>query len=589
MGENAERFRNYYGMSTIIHNLYNNNTGRYNNLFRFVVKEQNIKLAIKKLSYNGGSNTPGPDGKTFEDVKKEDFGVVLSEVRKRLHLKVRPKGREVKIPKQNGGYRTLGITNIYDRIAQQCILNILEPICESRFYKNSFGFRPNLKAQHCIATFNNSMWRSVCNGREYYVIDADLTKCFDTIQLDKVLNNLRVDFQITDKYFLQCIKGLMSITYGKRTYNGVGLAQGSILGPILCNCLLHKLDRKMYEISDGHKKFNNMGSHGRSYLARNGYERFREHFGDCYQLRYVRYADDFLIGCGYKEDIPHIMGIIKSILDDIGVELNDEKTTIKVLHRYGNESIDFLGYKIKTTKGHIRISPKNFTKTTATIRKKVRKSLYNLRVSKSPRIHETTSILSGYINYYDICSNLKPLIQYCNQVLYWTGYKRLKVLDREPNKCVFHTKHKGTRGRCATIDMYDIRKATNRSYKDYIKVPYWVPGTDTEFEWINNMVNFKESFKNIYLHGLLIQNPKDAVTGETFNGLVPVEIHHKLPVQYGGTDTFSNLLPVTPYTHRLIHCPKDEFNTVYNPRIPINLRKLNQLRKLAKTDRIKLN
>lgn len=586
MGENAERFRNYYGMSKIIHNLYSNNTGRYNNLFRLVVKEQNIKLAIKKLSYNGGSNTPGPDGITFEDVKKEDFNIVLAEVRKRLHLKVKPKGREVKIPKQNGGYRTLGITNIYDRIAQQCILNILDPICESRFCKSSFGFRPNLKAQHCIATFNNSMWRTLCNGREYHIIDADLTKCFDTIQLDKVLDSLRVEFQITDTYFLQCIKGLMSIRYGKRAYNGVGLAQGSILGPTLCNCLLHKLDKKMYEISDGHKDFNNLSSHGRMILRRDGYERFRKKFGNCFQLRYVRYADDFLIGCGYKEDIPLVMDIVKGVLEEIGVALNEEKTTIKVLHRYGNESIDFLGYKIKATNGHIRISPKDFSKTTSIIRKKVRQSLLNLHFSESPKIHGTTSILSGYINYYDICTNLKPLIEYCIQVLYWTGYKRLGVLDREPNRCIYYTKKRTTRGRRATIDLYDIRRATNRSYKEYIKVPYWVPGTDTEFQWINNMENFKESFKNIYLHGLLIRNPEDVVTGETFNGLIPVEIHHKIPLKHGGTDSFGNLLPVTPYTHRLIHCPKEEFNVIYNPDRPVNLRKLNQLRKLAKNDKI---
>src|SRR5699024_1019414 len=132
-----------------------------NNLFRLVVKENNIKLAIKKLSMNKGRNTPGPDGMTFNDIKSMDFTVLVKEVKLRLHLKKKPKGRKVSIPKSGGGSRTLGITNILDRLAQQCVMNILEPICESIFYPSSFGFRPNLQAQHCIATFNNSMWACI--------------------------------------------------------------------------------------------------------------------------------------------------------------------------------------------------------------------------------------------------------------------------------------------------------------------------------------------------------------------------------------------------------------------------------------------
>lgn len=589
MSETVERFRNYYGMNNTIKNLYDNGGKRYNNLFRLVVKENNIKLAIKKLSMKNGKNTSGPDGVTFDDVKTMDFNIVKNEVMKRLHLKKKPSGRKVKILENNGKFRSIEIINVFDRLAQQCILNILEPICESIFHVSSFGFRPNLRPQHCIATFNNSLWACVHQGYDYTVITADFEKCFSKINLDKVIDILRSEFNIHDKKFLMCIKGMMSIKNGKQEYKGEGLSQGSVLGPILSNCVLHLLDTYISEISTNHPLYKKMIKQGRRDYNNMEYDKFRDKYEDCYSIRYVRYADDFMIGCTYKEDVPTLLNCIETFIEkNMCMKINDSKINVKTLSKFGTNSISFLGYKIKTTNGHIRISPDDYNRVISNIRKGARKILYKMRMRRERNIHELNSFLSGYINYYDICTNLEPLISYCNNMLYRRGYQNFKVLEKEKGKDVYISKRE-ILGRKSTINLYGLREITNKSYKDYIKVPYWKPCSENEFEWVSQITNYKESFKNIYLHGLLSRYPKDYVTDTDFRSIFHIDIHHKIPVSLGGDDSFSNLIPLSSYSHRLVHCKRESIKKYYNPNIKLSLIKLNKLRKMAKTEIINAN
>jgi group II intron reverse transcriptase/maturase len=589
MSETVERFHNYYGMSNTINNLYNN-TNRYNNLFRLVIKENNLKLAIKRLSLSGGKDIPGPDGMTFKDLKNMDFLQLTNEVNKRLHLKIKPRGRKLKlVNKSSNKVRTLGIVNILDRLTQQCVLNILEPICEGKFYKNSFGYRLNLKPQHCIATFNNSLWATVHQGYDYTVIEGDIQDCFNNIEIDLVLNNLRTEFNIHDKKFLSCIKGLMYIDYGKEKYNGKGIMQGSILGPILCNCLLHKLDKYLYSLSEGNEKYSSIIKTGRRHYKNKSYEDFRKQYGNCFSIRYVRFADDFLIGCPYKEDAEIILELVKNYLkDELGLILNENKTKITTLSKFGTTSIDFIGYKVKTTNGHIRISPSNFKRTCKVIKKKIRRSIFKLKSNKNTNIHELNSILSGYINTYDICSNLEPLISFINKKLYNEGYIKQRVLNKVPRKDIYETKL-SKKNRTSQINLYDLRRNTNCSYKDYIKIPYWKPNSDNEFAWLNMKKSYRDTFKNIYLHGLLVKHPKDFITDKPFSQTCYIDIHHKIPVSQGGTDEFSNLIPLSNYSHKLVHCKRKNIKSIIIPGIKFSLIKLNKLRKLSGNEPINAN
>lgn len=116
---------------------------RFNHLWQYVIDERNIICSIKIIGSNKGKKTAGPDGITFNDMMKLDIEDVIKEIKNRLFGSKRGKARNVMIPKSNGKMRSLGITNLYDRIAQQCVKNILEPILEAQFNPESFGFRKN--------------------------------------------------------------------------------------------------------------------------------------------------------------------------------------------------------------------------------------------------------------------------------------------------------------------------------------------------------------------------------------------------------------------------------------------------------------
>ena len=306
-------------------------------------------------------------------------------------------------------------------------------------------------------------------------------------------------------------------------------------------------------------------------------------------IRYVRYGEALLIGCAYEEDASIVLEMVKNLLDtEIGIQLNLQRTCIRQLSKFGNESIDFLGYKIKTTNGHIRLSIKDFSKTCSEIRTGCRKILYKMMMGKEKNIHELNSFLSSYINYYDICTNLEPLISYCNKILYNIGYKKLKVLDKLPNEDIYTIK-RPFNGRKSTINLYDLRKNTSLSYKNYVSVPYWKPNSVNEFAWVNQITKYNESFKSIYLHGLLLKYPIDFITGTDFREILHIDIHHKISVSMGGSDEFDNLIPLSTYSRRLVNCSKSTIKKYYNPIFKHNLTKLNKLRKLANNEPINAN
>ena len=176
-------------------------------MWKYVINDVNILTAIKIISRNTGRNTPGPDGIVYKDVLGVDIDVAIKEIKARLLGKKKCFARQVEIPKANGKKRKLGITNIYDRIAQQCIRNILEPIVEAHFNPESFGFRKDRNALQCIAYIATSL--QFANEGKIY--DCDLSNYFDTVIIDKVLDKLKSNHKIYDIEFLRGIKRLMWI------------------------------------------------------------------------------------------------------------------------------------------------------------------------------------------------------------------------------------------------------------------------------------------------------------------------------------------------------------------------------------------
>ncbi|EGO9026006.1 group II intron reverse transcriptase/maturase, partial [Enterococcus faecalis] len=185
---NKLRYAEYYGMIEIYDELFNkSNEGKiFKNLMGIIISTDNILLAYRTIKRNGGSTTKGIDGVTVKDIEKLSQSEFIGKVRNRFNFYKPRKVRRVEIPKPNGKTRPLGIPSIWDRIAQQCILQVLEPICEAKFNKHSYGFRPLRSTDNAIA---DCMYR-INKSHMQYVVDIDIQGFFDEVNHVKLMRQI---------------------------------------------------------------------------------------------------------------------------------------------------------------------------------------------------------------------------------------------------------------------------------------------------------------------------------------------------------------------------------------------------------------
>ncbi len=147
------RNNEYYDMQQTLDDLYKASqmNKRFKNLYELIINRENILLAYRNIKKNKGSFTKGINESTIVTIGEKDPIALIDYVRKRLENFIPHKIRRKEIPKANGGIRPLGIPTIEDRIIQQCIKQILEPICEAKFHNHSYGFRPNRGTLHAYS------------------------------------------------------------------------------------------------------------------------------------------------------------------------------------------------------------------------------------------------------------------------------------------------------------------------------------------------------------------------------------------------------------------------------------------------------
>lgn len=346
------RHAEYYHMQNRLDELYDLSLQNYKftNLMSDILSDENILMAYRNIRSNTGSTTAGTDGKTIKDIAKLEPNVVIENVRYYTTGSVhgyRPKPvRRKDIPKPNGKTRPLGIPCIWDRLIQQCIKQIMEPICEAKFSDNSYGFRPDRSVENAMA----SVYRLLQKSHMNYVVEFDIKGFFDNVNHSKLIKQIWT-MGIHDKTLIYIIKQMLKcpikLQNGHVKYPTKGTPQGGILSPLLANIVLNELDHwidsqwernpVIYQYSISQNK-----SGGECFS--NGYAGMRKK-SNLKEIHIVRYADDFRIFCKNYDVAQKILYATKSWLKErLRLEVSDEKTRIvDVRNRYS----EFLGFKMK--------------------------------------------------------------------------------------------------------------------------------------------------------------------------------------------------------------------------------------------------
>ena len=349
---------------------------KFERLYRILFNEELFYVAYQKIASNGGSTTKGSDGRSIDEMSLARIETLIASLKDESY-QPHP-SRRVHIPKKNGKTRPLGIPAFEDKLVQEVVRMILEAIYEGHFETTSHGFRPKRSCHtallHIQKTFNGAKW----------FIEGDIKGFFDNIDHDVLVGILRE--RISDDRFIRLIRKFLKAGYVEdwtfhNTYSGT--PQGGIVSPILANIYLDKLDkyvkeyiqhfdkgtkrrpgkesnnlanerkrtvRKLKKVKDGTEKAALVARLKAIEQERAAFPSGDEMDGSYRRLKYIRYADDFILGViGSKEDALRIKEDIKSFLSEsLALELSEEKTLIT----HTGKSAKFLGYEITVTRNN---------------------------------------------------------------------------------------------------------------------------------------------------------------------------------------------------------------------------------------------
>lgn len=313
----------------------------FQNLIEIITMPENIRMAYRNLKKHPGSHTPGTDGKTIKNIEKLSDEQLITLIQGKFRW-YRPQSvRRVEIPKGNGKTRPLGIPTITDRLVQQCVLQVLEPICEAKFHDHSYGFRPNRSTGNAIAQAYKNMQMS----HLHYVVDIDIKGFFDNVNHGKLLKQLWT-LGIRDKKLISIISTMLKAEVAGIGFPEKGTPQGGIISPLLSNVVLNELDwwlASQWEEFPANYPFNDNRNKNGSPCRGNKFASLRR--SRLKEITCVRYADDFKIFTSSYGNAVKLFHATKGWLKDrLGLDISPEKSKIVNLKESYSE---FLGFKMK--------------------------------------------------------------------------------------------------------------------------------------------------------------------------------------------------------------------------------------------------
>ncbi|PRR82642.1 group II intron reverse transcriptase/maturase [Clostridium vincentii] len=592
--EKRQSLRNneYYTMQSIFDNLYNqsSNNKKLNKLVEYITSKNNILLAYRNIKKNKGSTTSGTDNldiSFFKDMETDKF---VERIQNKIANYIPKSIRRVEIPKPNGKTRPLGIPCIEDRIIQQCIKQVLEPVCEAKFHKHNYGFRPHRSTKHAIARCMTLMNQ----GKLHYVVDIDIKGFFDNVNHSKLKKQMW-NLGIQDKNLISIIEKIL-----KSEIQGIGIPtkgtpQGGVISPLLSNIVLNELD---WWISSQWETFKTKYQYSKS-----DYRYVAQKKTNLKEMWLVRYADDFKIFCRDYKTAQKIYNATRLWLKErLDLDISPEKSKITNLRRNYTE---FLGFKLMVKpkrKKYVcqsRMCDKAKKNTINKLKEQIKKIQ---KQGNSNEVSRLNSMILGSHNYYNSATYISLDFNKINFLVTKTLKIRLKQWISNNPKCSetyerFYGNYKGKIRTIYNITIFPIygcrtkppmnfsqdicnytklgREKIHKNLRGYKHLIKYLLRTVNE----NNTAEFDDN-KISLIAG---QQGKCYITGLDLE-IGNMKCHHKKQKCDGGTDEYKNLVWVDGEAHKLIHSSKLETINKYLGLLSLDekgLKRVNSLRKLV--------
>ncbi|MCF7915821.1 MAG: group II intron reverse transcriptase/maturase [Spirochaetaceae bacterium] len=385
----------------------------YYTLYGRLLEPKALVEAFRKVKRSKGA--PGIDGQSVDQFEA-DLGTHLRQLREELQEKsYRPLPvRRVEIPKPDGGVRKLGIPAVRDRIVQQMVLDVLQPIFDPHFHPSSYGYRPGRGCHQAIG-------KAQLFIRRYdmpYVVDMDLSKCFDRLDHELIIRQVRT--RVRDGSILRLLMQFLKsgvMEEGVLEETREGSPQGGVISPLLANIYLDAFDQ---------------------FTRARGY-------------RIVRYADDILIFASSSKGAQRRMSeAVKFLEEELKLVVNREKTELTT----AREGVKFLGVVIHG--GYTRVQEKKRKAFKAKVKAATRRTS---QVNLQKVIADINPLLRGYAHYFRVANCQKEL----EKLMCWIRHRlRAKQMQlwKKPDRLHRQLRKMGYKGSFEKIRMQSWRTSS---------------------------------------------------------------------------------------------------------------------------------
>lgn len=494
-----------------------------------------------------------------------------------------------------------------DRLIQQCVLQVLEPICEAKFFKRSNGFRPNRGAEHAIS----QAYKFMQGQHLHYVVDIDIKGFFDNVNHGKLLKQMWT-LGIRDKKLLSIISVMLKAEVAGIGFPEKGTPQGGIISPLLSNIVLNELDwwvASQWENIPTRYPYKCRTLRNGTPDKSNVYAELRNtDLKECY---IVRYADDFKIFCRNRKDAENMFTATKSWLKErLGLDISPDKSKIVNLKKHYSE---FLGFKMKVVRkgkkanGQAKYAVRSHMsdKSKARIKKQAVEAVRDIKHLSSDEQKKTivryNSLVMGWHNYYRFATHVsrdfseiaflvknsirgklenqlkksipKPLKS--PVYIHYAKSKEIRYLGNTPIVPIAYVQHKNPMDKKRIINKYTVAgraEIHKRLEKVNLSILHYLMRHPAD-----GSIEYNDNRLSLYC----AQQGKCAVLNMPMEAN-RIHCHHKKPKAQSGSDAYGNLILVDMSVHVLIHATRKETIERYKAILNLSQKQIEKVNKLRK-------